>query len=125
MFKQILQSRLYTVIILLLLVLLLISVIKIEPALLAIRKETKNLGQKIADVKKTDSELEKIADYLKSPSYLERQAKLKLNYKKPDEKVVYVYRRDEALAVTKEPDEKERNSLLENIKKWWELLIGR
>ena len=99
----------------------LVSTIKLEPQLVAVRKELKNLNQKIDEVKKSSLELEKLGDYMKSNAYLERQARLKLNYKKPDEKVIFVYQNSNAkvqnnnVKTGKILDSK----LLVNLKEWW------
>ena len=127
MFKEILQLKLFTAVILIVIGFFVISVIKLEPSLSAVRKELKNLNQKIDEAEKSSLELEKLGDYLKSDVYLERQARLKLNYKKPDEKVVFVYD-------TEDQNEREmpkyskklkifESNLTLNIKSWWDYLI--
>ena len=69
------------------------------------------------------------AEYLSSDAYKERQARIKLNFKKPGEKVVYVYRTDaENSAQSKEGvvagtvfDDQNKSSW----QRWWEYAIGR
>src|SRR3989344_4528539 len=95
MFKSILQSRWFTAAAVVLIGFFLISLIKIQPVLTTTQKELENLDKKITEAERSASELERLKDYLQSDAYLERQARLKLNYKKPDEKVVYVYDRED------------------------------
>lgn len=99
------------------------SLIKIEPALLTIRKELKNLDKKIAEVRQSASELERLGTYLNSDAYFERQAKLKLNYKKPDEKVVYVYTTKTQNRAETLKKSQTTQGALKNWQKWWQYLF--
>src|SRR3989344_8422760 len=96
MFKDILQSKWFTAVILVMVGFFCISIIKLSPPLIKVGKELKNINQKIDETKEGSLELERLGNYLQSDAYLERQARLQLNYKKPDEKVVYVYRNTSA-----------------------------
>ena len=93
MFNDILHSKWFTIGALIAAGFFVVSFLKIEPALVATNKELNNLDKKIAEVKRSASELERLGGYLNSDAYFERQARLKLNYKKPDERVVYVYQK--------------------------------
>ncbi len=77
---------------------LFVSLFKLEPPLTASYREIKNLDQKISEAKDSLSKANQLSAYFSSYAYLERQARLKLNYKKPDENVVYVYKRNIASA---------------------------
>lgn len=125
MFNKILQSGWFTAITVVIVGFLLISLIKIEPALITTHKELKNLDKKIAEVEQSASELERLGDYLKSDAYLERQARLKLNYKKPDERVVYVYQKTTEAQNSQEIRKKPENKLIMNLKSWWGYLVGK
>ncbi len=92
MFKNILQLRLFTVLIVIVGGFFLISIIRIAPSIVSVNKEVGNLDNKIAEVKKNNDALEKQREYFKSDAYLERQARIKLNFKRPDENVVFVYK---------------------------------
>ena len=70
----------------------LLLIIKLKPSLETVSQEVNNLDQKIAETEQDLSELQKLSDYFKSVAYLEREARLKLNYKKPGESVVFVYK---------------------------------
>ncbi|MBI2670199.1 MAG: septum formation initiator family protein [Candidatus Yanofskybacteria bacterium] len=132
MLKEILQSKSFTVIVLVIIGFFLISTIKLGPPIMIVRKELKNLDQKINEAEKTSLELKELSDYLKSNDYLERQARLKLNYKKPDERVVYVYRKNTettpfhqtGLEVGRAQEIFE-NKFVTNLKQWWKYLINR
>ncbi len=130
MFNEILHSKWFTVIALIVAGFLVISFLKIEPALVATNKELNNLDKKIAEVKRSASELERLGDYLNSDAYFERQARLKLNYKKPDEKVVYVYQKTqdssvEAVNNVVRPSKIFESKYIKNLKSWWEYLADK
>ena len=100
----------------------LISLIKIQPALTTPQKELINLNKKIVEAERSASELERLKDYLQSDAYLERQARLKLNYKKPNEKVVYVYTRENGNKTepkNADVDGAIESKLNQNLKLWW------
>src|SRR3989344_2610942 len=127
MFKSILQSRWFTAAAVVLIGFFLISLIKIQPVLTTTQKELRNLDKKIAEAERSASELERLKDYLQSDAYLERQARLKLNYKKPDEKVVYIYtgengnKTESKIAAGVNSAE---SRLSQNLKLWWGYLAG-
>ncbi len=110
---------------------LVISLIKIEPTLVTTRRELDNLNKKIAETEQSAFELERLGDYIKSDAYLERQARLKLNYKKPDEKVVYVYTRGTSEAqkgaeIRNDPGQSKffEDKFIANLQSWWGYLMG-
>jgi len=70
-----------------------ITVARTVPAYLKARKELSAIRAQEQVVARRNDELEANYDYRQSREYQERQARLQLNYKKPDEKVVYVYDR--------------------------------
>lgn len=88
----------------------------------AVNKETDNLKRKIDETNKTVAELENSKEYLQNPAYLERQARLRLNYKKPDEKVVFVYR--SPYNQNPETANQRSSSLFEKIKSFFVKLFG-
>lgn len=115
--KNLLQSRLITLGLVLIIGFFLLSIIKLQPALVSARKEIKNIDQKISEIERQRREAEKLGEYLNSPAYLERQARVKLNYKKPDEKVVYVYTQGTTEAQNSNPKTLKENGWVEKI---WE-----
>lgn len=89
---NILQSRWFTFLAVVVIGLFSLMIIKLQPSLKEVNQEVNNLDQKITEAQKSVSDLQKLQDYIKSPAYLEQQARIKLNYKKPDENVVFVYK---------------------------------
>ena len=122
MLNKILQSRWFTAAAVVIIGFFLISLIKIQPVLTTTQKELNNLDKKIAEAEQSASELERLKDYLQSSAYLEKQARLKLNYKKPDENVVYIYTRENSNKTeTKNAGENGavESKLSQNLKLWW------
>jgi len=99
--------------------------IKFRQPLEIATKEIENLDRKIAEIERSRSELEKLGDYLKNPAYLERQARLKLNYKKPDENVVFIYKNQYNQDRIASPSFVEDPKPLANWQKWLEYLLNR
>lgn len=130
MFNRILQSKWFTAAAVIIVGFLLASLIKIEPVLMATRKELKNLDTKIAEIEQSAAELERLGEYIRGDAYLERQARLKLNYKKPDEKVVYIYtrtteiRNEEEVQKNSERSKIFENKLITNLKSWLGYLVN-
>lgn len=91
MFQRFLQSKLCTGVIVLIIGFLGLSLLRrIEP-LSTLEKEQDHLKQRVSEAKAKNQDLAQQGDYLKNPAYLERQARIKLNYKKPDETAVLIY----------------------------------
>lgn len=91
MFKTILRSKWFTPVLLVVLAGIGVGVYKILPTVVAARKEIAILNQKISVAESSIAQLERNKELAGSVAYLEREARAKLNYKKPDEKVVYIY----------------------------------
>lgn len=100
-------------------------IFKLQPSLNIVRREVDNLNQKIAETEKELSELKKLGDYFKSAAYLEREARLKLNYKKPGENVVFVYRNQPLQNPAGINNTTKPSSVLPNWRKWLEYLLDR
>lgn len=122
MFKKILQSKIFTVLMVLAAGFLVFSLLRVQQPLGDLRNEAKNIDQKIAEIKKQEETAKKENDYLKSAAFLERELRLKLNYKKLDESVVIVYRNhltpnvaSSSQSIIKEPA---------NWQRWLEYLFG-
>ena len=122
MFKNILQSRWLTAGIAILILLLGSAVYRILPVVTVLNKENNNLREKISKINKNIKELEKSKEYYQDPGYLEHEARLRLNYKKPDEKVVFVYRDQYNQP---EPTADKSQGLFEILKRWLANLIGK
>jgi len=96
------------------------SLIKLWPDRLAVNKEVENLDKKIEEIEKSNLELAESLEYFKSDSYREREARLRLNYKNPDEKAAFVYREKENFKISE--DILEIESDMPNFLKWWRWL---
>ena len=120
--SRILNSKILSVILVGVLVWLGVSFLDVKFQERYIHDEVQNLQNKIEAAKKDNTNLEKNMANLQNPSFLEREAKLKLNYKKSDEQVVFVYR-DTA---PKKGSESFQSKLagMKNYQKWWYWLIG-
>ncbi len=125
MIKKILQSPWFTAAALALAGFFLISIIKLEPALVAVNKEAANFNLKIEEARKTAGELDKQKDFLKSDAYLERQARLKLNYKKPDENAVFVYKNQYNQISNDESKKNTAPGASKNWQKWLNYLLNK
>ncbi|HEY4507097.1 MAG TPA: septum formation initiator family protein [Candidatus Paceibacterota bacterium] len=126
MFHRILQSKFVSGALFVLVGFLLISVLRFQPALVSVKKELANVENKIEEADKSKLEYERLGEYFKSAAYLELQARVKLNYKKPDEKVVYVY--DSVSKSVKKPAEPspgfwDNNLFILNLNMWLSFVL--
>ena len=92
MFKKILQSKWFGLVPGLALLGLGFSLYQLYHSYQAVGLEANNLQAKIAQAQKATAALAQQNANADNPAFLERQARLRLNYKKPDENVVFVYR---------------------------------
>ncbi len=90
------------------------------PEFAAVTREVRHIQGNVDQVRQAQEELKRKQAYYQSAGYLEQQARIRLNYKKPGEQVVYIYRtasqQQEAVAAPKP---------LTNLKLWWYYLIGK
>ncbi|MEX2090922.1 MAG: hypothetical protein WD989_02210 [Candidatus Paceibacterota bacterium] len=77
--------------------------------------------KKVAKAEIEKAYFEKFTTYFKSPQFLEKQARIKLNYKSPDESVAFVFRDPNP---KKEEDSGHWLDLAPNYKKWWYYVFG-
>ncbi len=124
MLRSILQSRWFTFLAVVIIGFFLLLIIKLKPSLETVSQEVNNLNQKIAEAEQGLSELQKLGDYFKSAAYLEREARLKLNYKKPGESVVFVYKNQHAQSPAKPNDTTKLPTILPNWQKWLSYLLN-
>ncbi len=57
-----------------------------------LRMSLDDMERKIRNTERSNTYMAQYGDYLKSEAFLEKQTRLRLNYKAPDEQVVFVYR---------------------------------
>ncbi len=60
----------------------------------SIDKEIALLEQQVAEVENKNSNLRQVLDYMQSDQFVEKEARTKLNYKKPGEEVAVIENRD-------------------------------
>ncbi|MBX4211518.1 MAG: septum formation initiator family protein [Candidatus Yanofskybacteria bacterium] len=79
--------------------------------------EFQAMQDKISKLQEDNKVLRELKAYFASDRYLGKEAREKLNYKDPDEKVVFVYPKT-ASESKKETSEKSQ-TFLEKFKNWW------
>ena len=89
------------------------------PEFVAVKQEIKYIQGNVNQVRQEQEELERKQSYYRSEAYLEQQARIQLNYRKPGEQVVYIYR------TASEPQETKPEEPLTNLKLWWYYFLGR
>lgn len=95
------QSKVFTLFALAIVFFLAVSIIKLWPEKTVIEARLENLENKIGETENSNVNLARLLDYFKSRSYLEREAKLKLNVRRPDENVVFIYEDEKENSVKK------------------------
>lgn len=94
MFGGFWQSKLCTLLAIMVIVFLGLALLRIQPQKVVVEKKVKNFQDKIMELEKSSAELAQLLDYFKSDAYLEREAKLKLNVRRPEEQVVFLHKDD-------------------------------
>mgnify|MGYP001571994169 FL=1 len=125
MSREFLQSKILSFIVLAGIFFLAVSLVKVRPQKMAVEARLENLKGKITETGKTNSDLARLLDYFKSRSYLEREAKIKLNVRRPDENVVFIYE-DEKANTAEEEKNGNFSGLkdLTNFEKWLKYLFN-
>ena len=119
------KSKFFTILILAGVFFLSLALVKINPQKIAVEKHLDSLEDKIKEIERSNASLTKLMAYFKSPSYLEREAKLKLNVRRPDENVVFIFRVPEG-TVPKAEDVKDKFNFgigTTNFEKWMRYLF--
>lgn len=124
MFRKPLQSKIFSIFIGLFILIVLASVLRVKLSLTLLNKEVASQQEKLEETGEAIKELEKNREYSKSEAFLEKQLRLKLNYKKPDENVVFVYRTGQSSDQTTDSNDAQEKGLRGWLK-WWRNLIGR
>lgn len=92
------------------------------PQKLEIEKQMGDIRGQIDNLEKEEERQRGLLEYLNTESYLEKQARLRLNFKKEGEEVVFIYRKDE---VKEEGTVKKNNEnpFLSKVKEWFRFLM--
>ncbi|PIW76037.1 MAG: hypothetical protein CO001_03460 [Candidatus Portnoybacteria bacterium CG_4_8_14_3_um_filter_40_10] len=88
--KKILGSRITLFLLLLGFIWLVLNAVDIYYKKYKINKQIQDLKTQIASAEKSNQQISEMIDYLGSQSFLEKQAREKLNMKKPGEEVVII-----------------------------------
>ena len=122
MFSKLFQSKIFTISVLTVVFFLVLSIVKLWPQKTIIDARLQNLEGKMAETEKSNMDLARLLGYFKSRSYLEREAKLKLNVRRPDENVVFIYEdeKENGIETGKKPLGLEG---LTNFEKWIKYLF--
>lgn len=86
--KKLLSSKLFLFLIILVLIALTVSLLRESYRKYQLTKEINNLKSEIERLEGNNKQMANLMEYFKEESYLEKEARLKLNLKKPGEKVV-------------------------------------
>lgn len=89
-----------------------------------VNKEMGDLEGKITGLERNNNALERFIQQIANPSFLEKEARLKLNYKKPDEEVAFVYTDDTYQRDMVSADFNRQLALMPNYLKWFYYLLG-
>ena len=124
MFSKLFQSKIFTILVLTVVFFLVLSIVKLWPQKTIIDARLQNLEGKMAETEKSNMDLARLLGYFNSRSYLEREAKLKLNVRRPDENVVFIYKDDKESAINGENSQGFSGlEGLTNFEKWLKYLF--
>ncbi len=91
----------------------------------AVDEQARKLSQEIDDLEKQNADLEKILGYFASSDYTEKEAREKLNFAKPGEKVAIISGGEENKNLTSKPGDGNEKQLGASFKKWWQYFFGQ
>ena len=90
--------------------------------------ETVHLESQIAQLEQENHELENLIAYLNTRSFQEKEARRKLGFKKPDEKVIFIpQERSLELGteiISEEEQTQQEEGVTTNYQKWLEFIFG-
>lgn len=101
-----------------------ISVLRVRNQRQAVDQDNRNMAQKVASLEQEQKKLEEDLAYAQSQAYIDREARIKLNYKLPDEKVVFVYPAKTASLSSVASASSESWRSLGKYKKWFYGILG-
>ena len=131
--KKILSSRITLFFLLLGFIWLVLSVVNVYYRKYKINKEIDNLKAQIGNAERSNQQISEMIDYLDSQSFLEKEAREKLNMKKPGEEVVIIEPLKDSLTTQNSQPQKEENKdilpasavkkMESNFSKWWKFFF--
>ena len=119
-----LQRKTLTVILAALLIFLGYESWQIRDQRIAMGVQVKDLESRATDLENNNKFLASSSAYFASDAYLERQARIKLNYKLPDEQVAFVYKDTSVKVASPSKEFQAQLAEMPNWKKWWYYLLG-
>jgi len=129
------RQFLLTLVLIFLLVLFAIPLTKNWRQKRSIDNEVKAMEQQVAELEHKTSSLKQVLDYMQSDQFVEKEARTKLNYKKPGEEVAVIESRDGAAAPTspvesifdlpEAPKPEGSPKLLGNFSKWLDYFFAK
>ncbi|MFH1671366.1 MAG: septum formation initiator family protein [Candidatus Portnoybacteria bacterium] len=123
--RKLLGSKVFLFCITLLLIILVINLFRESYRKYQLTKEIDKLESEIERLEGGNRQLAEMMEYFKDESYLEKEARLKLNLKKPDEKVIVLADQPEENTSAEDILEQAREGQKDkdetaNYWKWWE-----
>lgn len=88
---NLLNSKILTILLSTFSIWILFSVISVVVEKGGVKKEEAVIESKIDDIKQDNELLERYVKNFENPDFIEKEARLRLNYKKQGEKVIFVY----------------------------------
>lgn len=82
-------------------------------------RDINSLGKEIESLEERKQELTNLIAYYKTESYKEKEARRRLGYQKPGEKVLIIVPQEGKLIAEEEPKEAKKS----NIEIWWEFFF--
>ena len=120
-----LRSKIFTVLALFLLGVLVWYLVGLWPKKIAVENRLESLEEEITNTENYNDSLSKLLNYFKSPEFLEREAKIKLNLRRPDENVVFIYSDEKSgLSKSEKPFGFSDLEDLTNFEKWLKYLFS-
>ena len=119
---EILNSKIFTVLLLALSVWILFSVISVEIKKSEVKKEETAVENKITGMRQDNDVSERYIKNFENKEFLEKEARFRLNYKLPGEEVVFVHRDTNTQKASSSEETFPEN--LSNYKKWRYYLFG-
>jgi len=130
--KKLLASKIFLLFVALILIWLGVSVVRESYRKYQLTQEINQIKSEIERLEGNNQDLANLIEYFQQESFLEKEARLKLNLKKPGEKVVIVPKGEEEVGSltpnewgVKLPTEEEIQKEEPNWLKWWRYFFGR
>lgn len=118
MIDKLFNSKVFSVCIILIIGWLTLSLFEIERNKKSFDKEILGIEKRIQNIQTMNNELNEMISHFDNPSFLEKEARLKLNYKAPDEELIMVYR-DNGVKISSDMAVSADNGILKTIFSKW------